>query len=221
MAGLDTEFDGQAQLAPDATVGLLEQEPQLDPTKDVRGQRRGGRGRDPGAARPLQRAVDELLGRDRRRVRPRPGADRRRRRLEPRHDARDRDGRASLSAGRRRRDHALRRRAPAGRALPAAAPPARPAAARRADQPPRRRVGRVAGEPPARLPGHDRRRHPRPVLPGQRRRLDPRARSRPRDPLPGQLLRLAGAEARAAANRRRGRTTPAGGRSTRSSNGCG
>jgi energy-dependent translational throttle protein EttA len=37
MAGLDTEFDGQAQLAPKATVGLLEQEPHLDPTKDVRG----------------------------------------------------------------------------------------------------------------------------------------------------------------------------------------
>src|ERR1700742_1513986 len=37
MAGLDTEFDGQAQLAPGATVGLLEQEPALDETKDVRG----------------------------------------------------------------------------------------------------------------------------------------------------------------------------------------
>ncbi|MEA2159599.1 MAG: energy-dependent translational throttle protein EttA [Solirubrobacteraceae bacterium] len=37
MAGIDTEFDGQAQLAPKATVGLLEQEPHLDPTKDVRG----------------------------------------------------------------------------------------------------------------------------------------------------------------------------------------
>jgi ATP-binding cassette ChvD family protein len=36
MAGLDTEFDGQAQLAPGATVGLLEQEPQLDPSKNVR-----------------------------------------------------------------------------------------------------------------------------------------------------------------------------------------
>src|SRR5437660_1355695 len=36
MAGLDTEFDGQAQLAPAATVGLLEQEPQLDPSKNVR-----------------------------------------------------------------------------------------------------------------------------------------------------------------------------------------
>jgi energy-dependent translational throttle protein EttA len=37
MAGLDTEFDGQAQLAPGASVGMLAQEPQLDPTKDVRG----------------------------------------------------------------------------------------------------------------------------------------------------------------------------------------
>jgi sulfate-transporting ATPase len=37
MAGLDTEFDGQAQLAPGATVGLLEQEPHLDAAKDVRG----------------------------------------------------------------------------------------------------------------------------------------------------------------------------------------
>jgi ATP-binding cassette ChvD family protein len=37
MAGLDTDFDGQAQLAPGATVGLLEQEPQLDRVKDVRG----------------------------------------------------------------------------------------------------------------------------------------------------------------------------------------
>jgi sulfate-transporting ATPase len=37
MAGLDTDYDGQAQLAPGATVGLLEQEPELDPAKDVRG----------------------------------------------------------------------------------------------------------------------------------------------------------------------------------------
>ncbi len=37
MAGLDTDFDGDAQLAPGATVGLLEQEPDLDSDKDVRG----------------------------------------------------------------------------------------------------------------------------------------------------------------------------------------
>src|SRR6202008_2726292 len=37
MAGIDTEFRGDAQLAPGATVGLLEQEPHLDESKDVRG----------------------------------------------------------------------------------------------------------------------------------------------------------------------------------------
>ncbi len=37
MAGQDTEYRGDAQLAPGATVGLLEQEPQLDESKDVRG----------------------------------------------------------------------------------------------------------------------------------------------------------------------------------------
>src|SRR4029078_2362253 len=36
MAGKDTEVRGDAMLAPNATVGLLEQEPQLDESKDVR-----------------------------------------------------------------------------------------------------------------------------------------------------------------------------------------
>jgi energy-dependent translational throttle protein EttA len=37
MAGVDQEFRGDAALAPGATVGMLEQEPQLDAGKDVRG----------------------------------------------------------------------------------------------------------------------------------------------------------------------------------------
>src|SRR3954465_11971485 len=37
MAGRDTDFRGDAMLAPDATVGLLEQEPHLDEAKDVKG----------------------------------------------------------------------------------------------------------------------------------------------------------------------------------------
>jgi sulfate-transporting ATPase len=37
MAGLDEPSSGDARLAPDATVGLLPQEPELDPGKDVRG----------------------------------------------------------------------------------------------------------------------------------------------------------------------------------------
>jgi sulfate-transporting ATPase len=37
MAGLDRDFSGHAELAPGATVGLLPQEPDLDPSTDVRG----------------------------------------------------------------------------------------------------------------------------------------------------------------------------------------
>src|SRR6478672_9441934 len=37
MAGIDQEYRGEAALAPGASVGMLEQEPQLDETKDVKG----------------------------------------------------------------------------------------------------------------------------------------------------------------------------------------
>ncbi|MBI2323629.1 MAG: energy-dependent translational throttle protein EttA [Chloroflexi bacterium] len=37
MAGVDTEFVGEARLSPGYTVGFLPQEPALDPAKDVRG----------------------------------------------------------------------------------------------------------------------------------------------------------------------------------------
>jgi ATP-binding cassette ChvD family protein len=37
MAGLDEEYRGEATLAPWASVGMLDQEPGLDPSKDVRG----------------------------------------------------------------------------------------------------------------------------------------------------------------------------------------
>ena len=98
MAGIDTEFDGVAQLAPNATVGLLEQEPELDPSKDVHGNVEDG----VAEVRALLDRFNELsmnysdetadeFASD-------AGADRRGRRLEPRHDARDRDGRAALPA---------------------------------------------------------------------------------------------------------------------------
>ena len=100
----------------------------------------------------------------------------------------------------RLRGHApLRRRAPPRRAVPAAAQRARPAAARRADQPPRRRVRRLARAAPGRVQGRDRRGHPRSLLPRQRRPVDPRDRPLARHPVRGQLLRLARAEAEAAA----------------------
>ena len=60
----------------------------------------------------------------------------------------------------------------------------------------------VAGAAPGQVRRHRHRDHPRPVLPGQRGQLDPRARPRPRLPVRGQLLHLPGEEGRAA--RRRG-----------------
>ena len=143
------------------------------------------------------------------------GRDRRGQRLGPRLAARARDGRAAAAAARRRRHDALGRRAPPRGAVPAAAAVARPAAARRADQPPRRRVGRLARALPEGLPGHGRRRHARSLLPRQRRRLDPRARSRPRHPVGGQLLVVARAEAEAARAGGEGRDASASARSQR------
>ena len=37
MAGLDTEFEGEARPQPGIKVGFLPKEPELDPAKDVRG----------------------------------------------------------------------------------------------------------------------------------------------------------------------------------------
>ncbi len=55
---------------------------------------------------------------------------------------------------------------------------------------------------PAGLQRHRRRRHPRPLLPRQRGRVDPRARPRPRHPLRGQLLGVARARSRSGWRRR-------------------
>src|SRR5436305_11482538 len=53
MAGRDEPSSGRAQLAASASVGLLEQEPQLDPTKDVRGNVEDG-------VRPLRDLLDRF-----------------------------------------------------------------------------------------------------------------------------------------------------------------
>src|SRR5690606_21212162 len=37
MAGVDTNYEGEARPQPGIRIGYLPQEPQLDPTKDVRG----------------------------------------------------------------------------------------------------------------------------------------------------------------------------------------
>src|SRR5207245_1040532 len=131
MAGTEEPSSGVAELAPGATVGFLEQEPQLDPKKDVRGNVEDG-----------VRSLRDLL---------------------------DRFNEISAAF-------------------------AEPAVAGRADEPSRRRVGRVARALPRRLQGHHRRRHARPVLPRQRRRLDPRARPGQGHPVRRQLHLVARTE---------------------------
>ena len=106
-------------------------------------------------------------------------------------------------------DDALGRRAAPGRAVPAAAAVARPAAARRADEPSRCGVGRLARTVSEGLRRHGRRRHARSLLSRQRRRLDSRARSRPRHSVGGQLLLVARAEAGPPRAGREGRNAPA------------
>ena len=122
------------------------------------------------------------------------GIPRERRRPQSRSPARRGRGRAAPAALGGEDVAALRRRAPARRAVPPAALEARHAAARRADQPPGRGVRRLAREVPRAVSEHRHLRDPRPLLPRQRRRLDPRARSRPRHPVAGQLFVLARAE---------------------------
>ncbi len=63
----------------------------------------------------------------------------------------------------------------------------------------------MARAAPAAVRGHGHRRHARPLLPRQRRRLDPRTRPRRGHPVEGQLLVLARAEAGAPAASRRSR----------------
>ena len=53
MAGFDEPSSGHAELAPGATVGLLPQEPELDPAKDVRGNVEDG-------VRPLRDLLDRF-----------------------------------------------------------------------------------------------------------------------------------------------------------------
>jgi ATP-binding cassette ChvD family protein len=59
MAGADDGYTGEARLSPGFTVGLLEQEPQLDAGKDVKGNVMDG----VGAVADLLRQYDEVLAR--------------------------------------------------------------------------------------------------------------------------------------------------------------
>ena len=210
MAGLDHDFVGRGLGGGRRQGRLSAAGAAARSGQDGAGERHARSGADQGAARPVQRDQRPLRRAARRRrdggaaggAGRAAGEDRRRERLGAGAHHRDRHGRAALPARRRRSRDALRRRAEARGAVPAAAGAPGPAAARRADQPPRRGIRRLAGALPQGLLGHGDGGHPRPLLSRQRHRLDSGARSRPRHPLRGQLLVVAGAEAAAA--RRRG-----------------
>ncbi len=91
----------------------------------------------------------------------------------------------------------VRRRAEARGAGPRAGHEARPAAARRADQPPRHRRHRPGRGAAAERSGDDRH-HPRPRVPRSRRHAHRRAGPGPAALVPGQLRRLHGAQGRPA-----------------------
>jgi len=143
MAGQDQGYRGEAQLAPGASVGMLEQEPQLDEGKDVRGNVEDG----VAATRTLLDRFNELAANY-----SDDTADEFAR-LQDQIDAADA---WNLDSQLDQAMDALRlppfespvtnlsgRASPRG-PVPAAALRARPAAPRRAHQPPRRRTDRIS-----------------------------------------------------------------------------
>ena len=185
MAGREEPSSGVAELAPGATVGLLEQEPELDPAQGRARQRRGRRPRGRATcstastrsprSSPSRTPTSTRCSPSRRRCRSRSTAAT----LDARRDARPRDGRAA-PARRRPRRRRRSRAASAGASRSAGCCSRRPtccsSTSRRTTSTPSRSawLERFLAE----LQGHRRRRHARPVLPRQRRRLDPRARPR-------------------------------------------
>ena len=207
MAGVDTEYNGQAVLSPGYSVGFLEQEPKLDETKTVRDIVEEGAAETVALLKEFNEITDKFSD---------PDADfeklcDRQATLQEKLDhlgAWDLDSRLEMAMD------ALR--CPAGD-MPvkvlSGGEKRRVALCRLLLQKPdillldeptnhldAETVG-LAGAPPPAVRGDGHRGDPRPLLPGQRGRLDPGTGPGRGDPLEGELHVVAGAEGEAAGHR--------------------
>ena len=229
MAGVDKEFEGEARPQPGIKIGFLAQEPALDPQKNVRGDRRGRRRRFARARAALQRDQRQVRRAARRRRDERSCS--RSRRSSRTRSTRSAAGSSSASSrsrptrcGCRPGTRTSRRsRAASGAALRCAvcccrSPTCCCSTSRRTIS--TRNPSRGSSGSSRVLRRHRHRGDSRPLLPRQRRRLDPRARSRPRHSVAGQLLLLARAEGSAARDRGEAGRPRGSARSRPSSSGC-
>ena len=192
MAGVDKEFEGEAIPMAGLKIGYLPQEPQLDPNETVRQAVEGGMGESKAAQARLEEvyaayaepdADFDALAAEQAKLEAiiATAGDGGEHQLEiaadalrlPPWDAVI----GKLSGGEKRRVALCR----------LLAEQARHAAAGRADQPPGRRIGGLAGAVSATLFRHRGGHHPRSLLPGQRGRMDPGNGPRLRHSLEGQL----------------------------------
>ncbi len=175
MAGIDQPSNGEAFLDPNATVGILMQEPELDENKTVRQNVEDGLGQ---VKKDLDRfnEIAEQLATD--------YSDELMEEMGQLQEKLDHADAWDLDSQLEQAMDALRcppadepvttcrwREAPRRALSPPAVEPG-PAAARRAHQPPRCRERPLARAVPRELPRRRPRRHPRPVLPRPRRRMD-------------------------------------------------